>query len=78
MPPHAKPVVSYPCIPSSRCIFIIHRLHYHGRIFYFTSSFSVVSKHQSVYVAIRYGCKVFYSSGVYFGDMFLRVLLLLV
>lgn len=32
--PHANPVVSYPCIPSSRCIFIIHRLHYHGRIFY--------------------------------------------
>lgn len=78
MPPHANPVVSYPCIPSSRCIFIIHRLHYHGRIFYFTSHHSRSYPNTSLYVAIRYGCKVFYSSGVYFGDMFLRVLLLFV
>lgn len=32
--PHANPVVSYLCIPSSRCILITHRLHHHGRIFY--------------------------------------------
>lgn len=32
--PHANPIVSYPCIPLSRCIFITHRLHYHGQIFY--------------------------------------------
>lgn len=38
-------------------------------IFIYLSSFSVVSSRQSAYVAIRYGCKVFYS-GVYFGDLF--------
>lgn len=32
--PHANPVVSYPCIPSPRCILITHRLHYHGQHFY--------------------------------------------